>query len=795
MLDSGTSMAAPVVSGALALVAQAYPWMTGKQLADVILTTANNDFEAPAYTVLYDTANLNPPEGKHGTVSLVLIAATQEQADTLKQKGTASIEGHELSLNVSALSDADFAFIKTLVQRHISQDQAAWMGGDPFVLDDLEAKSLKIAVLSKEEVFGRGILDVGKAVRGPALLDANRMTSNNVVRVPALNNRAFAIETFDTAGYVAEFSNDIAQRSWIDRYHHPEYRTSANGSYSFHARALSGKDVGLRKIGQGTLILSGNNTYAGATLVDEGVLVVAKRTDRTGGELQQSDVVVSKDGTLKGDGYIAQQVINDGLVAPGYEDPVLTVGSYTQSKNGTLLVTVGSDGTNTALKVEDEAHLAGNLSVSLAGGQFYHNNFAIEVQNFIQSDQITGAFDSYYGDWGEWYSPTLESHLLNTTQGSGDDYSGQVVVTRPQDAYARYALNSSAADLGFGLYDIASVATGDMQALLSALDWSAVDGHEIRAALNELGAETYNAVARASLAQHREFNQLILQHLLSAKKTEQSKDNNNSNNQVWGSAYGSETRQKSHEDVSAWESSGMGLVLGAERYLSDDLSVGAHLALTDRSIDISGEHAAQAETQSIFVGLHSLWAPAAWDGFWLTAQGRLGLENGDMDRTIAFNGYIRSPESHWKGIAGGALIGGGKDWSWEIGTNQGNGKGQAASLSVSDELYQSLALCLGAHVGWNSSFTSGESLNINLLAAWQHAALNTTLDTDAAFSGYDSYGFSTETALPRKDSMVLQSSVRITHPSSFFIQAELAGEFFRSDYTAVNLGLRLGFAF
>ena len=78
---------------------------------------------------------------------------------------------------------------------------------------------------------------------------------------------------------------------------------------------MVGKDVGLRKTGQGTLILSSNNTYAGATLVEEGVLVVTKRSDRTGGELQQSDVVVSKDGTLRGDGYIAQQVINDGLAA------------------------------------------------------------------------------------------------------------------------------------------------------------------------------------------------------------------------------------------------------------------------------------------------------------------------------------------------------------------------------------------------------------------------------------------------------------------------------------------------
>ena len=116
-------------------------------------------------------------------------------------------------------------------------------------------------------------------------------------------------------------------------------------------------------------------------------------------------------------------------------------------------------------------------------------------------------------------------------------------------------------------------------------------------------------------------------------------------------------------------------------------------------------------------------------------------------------------------------------------------------MSLSDELYQSLALCLGAHVGWSGNLTSGESLDINLLAAWQHAALNTTLGTDAAFRGYDSYGFLTETALPRKDSMVVQSSVRLTSPSSFFIQAELAGEFFRSDYTAVNLGLRMGFAF
>lgn len=53
-IKSGTSMATPQVSGAAALVAQAFPWMNGKQLADSILTTANNNIECPDILVGFD---------------------------------------------------------------------------------------------------------------------------------------------------------------------------------------------------------------------------------------------------------------------------------------------------------------------------------------------------------------------------------------------------------------------------------------------------------------------------------------------------------------------------------------------------------------------------------------------------------------------------------------------------------------------------------------------------------------------------------------------------------------------
>ena len=50
-VSSGTSMAAPMVTGAAALVAQKFPFMSGKQIADTLLSTANKDYIAPKVIV------------------------------------------------------------------------------------------------------------------------------------------------------------------------------------------------------------------------------------------------------------------------------------------------------------------------------------------------------------------------------------------------------------------------------------------------------------------------------------------------------------------------------------------------------------------------------------------------------------------------------------------------------------------------------------------------------------------------------------------------------------------------
>ena len=868
MPDSGTSMAAPVVSGALALVAQAYPWMTGKQLADSVLTTANRDFSAPEYTVLYDITSRDPEKGHPGTVTLVIIAENRDAVEDIERDG-ATIDGTVIPTNTNSLDEDGIAAIRKLVEKHIALDNKAWLDlGDSALAavdaaaqtesgeeegegeaaegdeeaegseeEEEEEETLVIEVLTKEEVFGQGILDVGKAVRGPALLDANRMTEENVMEVEELEDElegknTFAIETFDTQGYVAEFSNDIDQRPWDNEYHHEEYQTTGeNEELTADADALcpeiddEGKrealDVGLRKTGAGMLILSGTNDYAGATIVDGGVLAIARRADDTGGELTVSDVVVCENGTLAGDGEIKQTVINNGTVAPGFRDNTLTVGTYKQGSDGTLLVTYDNTQEHSVLEVKNKADIKGNLAFAPARGQFYGNNFSVELKDFLHvpagSENANVQFTKFLAEDA---SPTLETVLV--AEPDMDAMTAEVVLTRPANAYARYAANSGSADLGRNLPGIASVATGDMQALLTALDWSARDGHEVGRALDTLGAEAYDASARASLAQQAEFNLLILRRMLGNESARRAlaargatEDRPNAENwQFWATPYGSGAWQGSHGGVSSWKSSGIGLIVGADRYFESGLSIGAHVALAAKRTHMTGNHDAQADTQSAFVGLQGMFAPDTWDGFWLTAQGRLGIESGEMDREVSFNGYTRNNESRWSGFAGSALLGGGKDWSWKLGDGHLDAgplawmeysflhrpdieeqSGQASRLNVDETVYQSLLLSLGAHAGLNTTFENGTSLGVDLLAAWRHETLEATFRTGASFREYGDYDFATATDLPGRDSMLLQSSVRFTHPSNFFVQMDLGGEFFRTDYTAVNVGLQLGWDF
>lgn len=802
---SGTSMAAPMVSGAAALVQQAFPWFTGKQIADAILTTANNNFQAPEYAL---TLDLSQPGNR------VVISYIDKDAPALSKEE-----------------------VKALVISHYEASRASWENRKitlDYLLDLVEQGNFATESVSREEVFGQGILDVDKAVKGIARLDANRLTARNIEALDELRTgRKDALEVFDTQGYLAEFSNDISQRQWDNKYHHPDYQTG--GIKGEDADALAGKNIGLRKTWDGMLILSGTNSYEGATVVDGGILTIAQRADGTGGVLQNSDVLVRAGGALMGDGTIQQTLVNNGIVIPGFAGDTLTVHNYVQNKEGSLVITFDEQSHN-ALKV-DSAQLAGNLLFMPEQGKFYRNSFSLSINNLLQvtdaapanlradagtaqnnasqSGGISGEFDKILA---EDVSPTLHVTLENYNPAN---FSGTVHLQRNQDAYSQFAGNAGAASVGGALYDLVNEARGDMQQLISALDWSHTDGRDVRRALVQLGPEAYDASARATLGQQQEFNVLLLRRMLArhtahrqATTSGRTPDAPGSSWQAWAMPYGSASWQGGSENTSAWNSRGVGLVAGMDRQTDSDVSLGFHFALAARRTTVKGDHDATADTRLILLGGQALYAPAAWDGAYLSGQLRLGIEEGEMMRGVAFHAYARQNESRWTALTGSMLLGGGKDWTWHADEHRFTAGplawldysfvqrpeineygGQASRLHLDSHLYDSLRLSLGAHIDYQTPLTTDVSLGFSLLTAWRHELLDGTFRTQAAFRGYEQQDFRSATDLTGRDALLLQGGIRLNHSNGVFTQLDAGGEFFGYKTSAVNIGLNVGWTF
>ncbi|MCI6217778.1 MAG: S8 family serine peptidase [Helicobacter sp.] len=373
--NSGTSMAAPFVSGAAALVAQKFPDLNGRQIADVLLSTANKNIKLPN-VIVKDTYN------KKYTIIFI--------DDGADKKGLVTKDKQEIIRqlkNAGYTSDAD-KIVANIMKTPEGRDS--------------------VYVLGKESVIGQGVLDIQKALKGIAVLDANRLTQGDIYTLTENDTKLvewdfqkakqdptkFKFSENEHALYTLSvsqdkemlFSNDIGQRKWDKSLHFD--KGNLESSPSQLANPMTYFDgVGLLKKGDGKLVLSGQNTYTGLTFIESGTLALMSQSEydtlknhdasknnplipstlsvqanaiNTGIEQKAEvtnkpslagSVLVAQNGTLSGSGRIGQNLDNQGNVQAGNLIPASGVGgennnlevggTYTQRKNASLSLVFG----------------------------------------------------------------------------------------------------------------------------------------------------------------------------------------------------------------------------------------------------------------------------------------------------------------------------------------------------------------------------------------------------------------------------------------------------------------------
>jgi len=755
-LDSGTSMAAPYVSGGLALVQQAFPWMTGKQLADTVLTTADNStngrFTPPDFTIT--VAETEQAGGVMRYQVLMHYIDTDVPADVLA--------------DLQTYYDKNATALRTYYAIQSYSDFVLAYTGQFGGFTTGAASRVTFA-----SVYGQGLLNLGLAVRGPASLDANRLTAEDVS-----TRYGSALYAVDTQGYTALFGNDISQRQWDNSLHHQDFQyvwgddpTDPNRA---DAVALIGQNVGLLKDGAGTLILTGLNTYAGATVVRDGTLSLSTvGGDTTGsGRLVNSSVTVESAGQLTGDGSVDNAVTNEGLFIPGNGEygSAFTAGTYTQQGTASrLILGLDASGDHTSLNAATLQFNGGRI-VLLSSRDYYRNRtLTFNFSDFISGTVSTAGFDwdtDVVAGWsnggtsvlGEWTSPTLTAGVTVGQDAGGTPTSLTVTTTRAANAYSRYGATTNDREVGAVFDQSAGAVTGDAANLVEALDFSASDGSVLRAALAELGPRQFAASGRAALSNQRDMSQALLGRLLGTASPVAAGTtavaSGDATGQTWRafvSPLGGGDFTAAGKGFASTTSTFGGVLAGVETECasaSGVWTVGGHAAFLHRDQSADGAGDNSARTDGFHLGGQARFAPRAWssesgEGYTF-GLARLGLESTSQRRGVDFNGYTRTAKSDWVSPVWSVLAGGGWDmlprslegrlrlgpvaWmdysaAWRPSVSEYGG--QASNLHLRDGWSQSLRSSLGARLGVTllPRTQAGNTVTADVLATWNHEYL------------------------------------------------------------------------
>lgn len=441
---TGTSMAAPHVAGTLALVQQAFPWMTASQLADCVLTTARKPLEG-VYEVLALHPEQTGADPNHNNPDYHLqyggrldfrVASPTWSPDENKYVSNVYKESAAIVFWGSAgtkLSNKET--IKALKEEAAERSATQWreeiLDGYEWELDpDAYLEAVDKAYKEWKDYFiknctiveygiGAGLLDAASAVGGIAELNINRMARWDETAekwtLPVqtrLNGNEQIAYTLNLAGNgVSRFINDINEVRWNPTLHittqeelkayneaiqsGQPYKGSSNQTSAPDQADLpvslvvSGTlDESKSIVSAGTLVMSGHASYSGSTDVIKGATLVVDG-------IIDKDVQSDATATVAGRGAVGS-LTSRGTLSPGDDiDVANRIGTFhvtntlTLQSDSSLVFDISQDRLDqiTALEVKLEQSSSegtnDQLNLTLRTGDYVDTTYELRATDFI----------------------------------------------------------------------------------------------------------------------------------------------------------------------------------------------------------------------------------------------------------------------------------------------------------------------------------------------------------------------------------------------------------------------------
>lgn len=438
---TGTSMAAPHVAGTLALVQQAFPWMTASQLADCVLSTARKPQEG-VYEVLALHPEQTGADPNHNNPDYHLqyggkldfrVASPTWSPDENKYVSNVYKESAAIVFWGSAgtkLGNLD-ALKAEAAERAAAQWRKEILDGYEWELDpDAYLEAVDKAYKEWKEYFiknctiveygiGAGLLDAASAVGGIAELNINRLArwdeTNSKWTLPVqpgLNGQKQIAYTLNLAGNgVSYFINDIDEVRWNPTLHittqkeleehnaaiqNGETYTGSSNQTKAPENAdlpvslvVSGTlDESKSIVSAGTLVMSGHASYSGSTDVIKGATLVVDG-------IIDKDVQSDATATVAGRGAVGS-LTSRGTLSPGDDiDVANRIGTFhvtntlTLQSDSSLIFDISQDRLDqiTALEVKlEQSSLEGTndqLNLTLRTGDYVDTTYELRATDFI----------------------------------------------------------------------------------------------------------------------------------------------------------------------------------------------------------------------------------------------------------------------------------------------------------------------------------------------------------------------------------------------------------------------------